>query len=230
MASVVPITPSRSVPKAVHDSARYAQHGLALPEATLRALKKRRIHCQTFLTLEYQRQAKRYVLRGTESGGAVEDMGHYCAYLHVSGEPMPWLQPVDSLAVNGRHAVIIAPEVVRIEMLRIGRTYELILTQHDLITLPGSIRPRVGSRVLYRGQQGTLAIELWKPGNKELRGELAPVFYSSAGEVRPLPSQFEDAVRRVTGGVCCVGCKNGHVAVAPAPDAKHEFPRERREG
>src|SRR5258708_5237810 len=180
MASVVPITPSRSVPKAVHDSARYAQHGLALPEATLRALKKRRIHCQTFLTLEYQRQAKRYVLRGTESGGAVEDMGHYCAYLHVSGEPMPWLQPVDSLAVNGRHAVIIAPEVVRIEMLRIGRTYELILTQHDLITLPGSIRPRVGSRVLYRGQQGTLAIELWKPGNKELRGELAPVFYSSA--------------------------------------------------
>jgi hypothetical protein len=222
MASVVSINPSQSLPKSVRDSARYAQHGLALPEATLRALKKRRIHCQTFLTLEYQREAKKYVLRGTESGGAVEDMGHYCAYLHASGEPMPWLQPVDSLAVNGRHAVVIAPEVVRIEMLRIGRTYELILTHHNLVSLPGSIRPRVGSHVLYRGQQGTLAIELWKPANKELRGELAPVFYTSSGEVRPLPVQFENAVRQIVGGVCCVGCKHSHVAVAPNPHNARE--------
>jgi hypothetical protein len=202
----------------VRDSARYAQHGLALPEATLRALKKRGIHCQTFLTLEYQRQARRYLLRGTESGGAVEDMGHYCAFLDATGEPIPWLQPVDSLAVNGRHAVVIAPEVIRIEMLRIGRTYELMLTQHNLVTLPGSVRPRVGSRVLYRGQQGTLAIELWKPANKELRGELAPVFYTSSGEVRPLPAPFERALRLLAGGVCCVGCKHSHIAVAPAPD------------
>jgi hypothetical protein len=224
MATVVPIQhhpddSGQSLPKAVRDSHRYAQHGLALPQATLRALKKRRICCQTFVTLEYQRGNKRYVLRGTESGGAVEDMGHYCAFLDATGEPIPWLQPIDSLAVNGRHAVVIAPALVRIEMLRVGRTYELILTAHNLITLPGSTRPRIGSRVLYRGQQGTLAIELWKPANRELRGELAPVYYRASGEVRPLPAQFERAVRLLVGGVCCVGCKHSHVAVAPMPDA-----------
>jgi hypothetical protein len=223
MAAIVPIQhplhdSTQSLPREVRESRRYARHGLALPQSTLRALKKRRIFCQTFLTLEYQRGQKRYVLRGTESGGAVEDMGHYCAFLDATGEPVPWLQPIDSLAVNGRHAVVIAPELVRIEMLRIGRTYELILTAHNLITLPGSTRPRVGSRVLYRGQQGTLAIELWKPANKELRGELAPVFYTSSGEVRPLPAHFERAVRLLVGGICCVGCKHSHIAVAPIPD------------
>ncbi|HEY4051845.1 MAG TPA: hypothetical protein VGM27_33745 [Acidobacteriaceae bacterium] len=217
MATVVPIHPSQSLPKAVRDSQRYAQHGLALPQATMRALKKRGIHCQTFVTLEYQRGTQRYVLRGTESGGAVDDMGHYCAFLDTTGEPIPWLQPVDSLAVNGRHALVIAPEFVRIEMLRIGRTYDLILTEHALVKLPGTTRPRVASRVLFRGQQGTLAIELWKAANRELRGELAPVFYTSSGEVRPLPAHFEHAVRLLSGGVCCIGCKQSHVAVAAAP-------------
>ena len=46
MASVVQIRSSQPIPKAVRDSSRYAQHGLALPAATLRALKKRGIYCQ----------------------------------------------------------------------------------------------------------------------------------------------------------------------------------------
>jgi hypothetical protein len=75
MASVVQIRSSQPIPKAVRDSSRYAQHGLALPEATLRALKKRGIYCQSSLTLEFQQLARRYVLRGVESGGAVVDMG-----------------------------------------------------------------------------------------------------------------------------------------------------------
>jgi hypothetical protein len=87
---------------------------LTLPGATLRALKKRGIYCQSFLTLEFQSQLRRYVLRGTESGGAVADMGRYCAYLNSSGEPLSWLQPIDSLGINGRHAVVIAPELVRL--------------------------------------------------------------------------------------------------------------------
>ena len=217
MAGVVPIRPSHPIPKAVRDSARFAQHGLTLPEATLRALRKRGIYCQSFLTLEFQRRLRRYVLRGTESGGAVADMGRYCAYLHSSGAPPPWLQPVDSLGVNGRHAVVIAPELVRLDMLRVGRTYELAITAHNLMVIPGNFRPRMGSRLLFRGQQGTLAVELWKPANKDLRGEIAPVFYTAAGEVRPLPAQFEDAVRKVTGALSCVGCKHSHIATAPLP-------------
>src|SRR5438067_496892 len=94
MATVVPIRSSHAIAKAVRDSARLAQHGLTLPEATLRALRKRGIYCQSFLTLEFQSQLRRYVLRGTESGGAVADMGRYSAFLNSSGEPLPWLQPI----------------------------------------------------------------------------------------------------------------------------------------
>ena len=216
MASVVQIRSSQPIPKAVRDSARYAQHGLTLPDATLRALRKRGIYCQSFLTLEFQQLARRYVLRGVESGGAVADMGRYCAYLK-RGEPLPWLQPIDSLGVNGRHAVVIAEEFVRIDMLRIGRTYELVITHHDLVLPARRARPRVGSRVLFRGQQGTLAIETWKPENKDLRGEIAPVFYTLAGEIRRLPDQFEDAVRKVSGALSCVGCKHCHIATTPPP-------------
>ena len=229
MGAVVPIRPSHTTPKAVRDSARFAQHGLILPEAALRALRKRGIYCQSFLTLEFQRQLQRYVLRGTESGGAVADMGRYCGYLNSMGEPLPWLQPIDSLGINGRHAVVIAAELVRLDMLRIGRTYELTITAHDLIVIPGKVRPRMGSRLLFRGQQGTLAIELWKPANNDLRGEIAPVFYTAAGEVRRLPAEFEDAVRKVTGALSCVGCKHCHIATAPLPSvtAGVEFTRVR---
>ncbi len=217
MASVVQIRSSQPIPKAVRDSSRYAQHGLALPEATLRALKKRGIFCQSSLTLEFQQRPQRYVLRGVESGGAVMDMGRYCAYLSPEGQPLPWLQPIDSLGVNGRHAVVIAPEFVRIDMLRIGRTYELVVTLHDLVFLPDGARPRVGSRVLFRGQQGTLAIETWKAENRDLRGEIAPVFYTLGGEIRRLPELFENAIRRVSGAVSCVGCKHCHIATTPPP-------------
>jgi hypothetical protein len=217
MASLVPVPFSQPVPKEVRDSPRISQHGLALPEATLRALRKRGIYCQTALTLEFQHQSRMYVLRGTESGGAAADMGRYCGYIQATGETLTWLQPIDSLGVNGRHAVVISPELVRIDMLRIGRTYELAITLHTLVVLPGSARPRMGAKLLFRGQQGTLSLELWKPQNKDLRGEIAPVFYTPAGEVRALPAQFEEAVRKVTGAVCCVGCKNSHVATAPPP-------------
>jgi hypothetical protein len=217
LASLVPLSSSQPVPKAVRDSSRLAQHGLALPQSTLRAVRKRGIYCQTALTLEFQHQSRLYVLRGTESGGAVADMGRYCAYVNAVGEPLAWLQPIDSLGVNGRHAVVIGPELVRIEMLRIGRTYELAITLHTLVVLPGSARPRMGSKLLFRGQQGTLSLELWKSQNKDLRGEISPVFYTSAGEMRALPAQFEEAVRKVSGGVCCVGCKRSHIATAPAP-------------
>ncbi len=47
MPSVVQIRSSQLIPKAIRDSSRYAQHGLALPAATLRALKKRGIYCQS---------------------------------------------------------------------------------------------------------------------------------------------------------------------------------------
>jgi hypothetical protein len=48
------------------------------------------------------------VLRGVESGGAVSDMGRACAFVSPDGDPLPWLQLLDSIAVNGRHAIFLA--------------------------------------------------------------------------------------------------------------------------
>ena len=59
-------------------------------------------------------------------------------------------------------------------------------------------------------------MDLWKEENRGLRGQLAPVFYSRAGEVLPLPPPFEEAIRKTTAAVCCLGCKHTHVGVPPA--------------
>ena len=49
-------------------SLHHALHGLALPASVLRALQKRGIYCTPGISLEHQHLAKRYVLRGVESG------------------------------------------------------------------------------------------------------------------------------------------------------------------
>jgi hypothetical protein len=142
-------------------------------------------------------------------------MGRYCAYFDADGNPVPWLQPIDSLSGNGRHAIVIAPELVRIEMLRIQHTYELAISKHSLMTTGSRVRPVITSTLLFRGQHGTLAIDLWTPENKRLRGSIAPVFYTQAGEMRRHPERFDDAIRKITGALACLGCKHTHVAVPP---------------
>ena len=198
------------------NSSPYARFGLALPAPVLKALDKRRIYCQSAVSLEHQHLAKRYVLRGTESGGAVSDMGRYCAFVDSDGKPVPWLQPLDSLSGNGRHAIVIAPDLVRIEMLRIGRTYELAISKHALANLDGRARPALVTNLLFHGRNGTLALDLWKQNNASLRGSVSPIFYSAGGEQRSFPEKFDEAIRKITGAVGCVGCKHSHVAVPPS--------------
>jgi hypothetical protein len=196
-------------------SSRHALHGLALPASVLRALQKRGIHCTPGVSLEHQHLAKRYVLRGVESGGAVSDMGRTCAFVSPDGEPLPWLQSLDSIAVNGRHAIFLAESLVRVEMLRTIRTCELAITLHTLSHEPGRNRPEVASARLFRGRDGVLLLDLWKEEHRAHRGKLTPIFYDRAGEVLHLPQRFEEAIRKVTAAVCCVGCKHSHVGVPP---------------
>lgn len=214
----MPVADPKPSAKAAQNRALLAHHGLALPPPTLRALLKRGIRTESQLSLEYQKHTSRYLLRGTESGGAVADMGRYCAYLDASGQPIPWLQPIDSLGVNGRHAVVLAPELVRIDMLRIGRTYELAITRHTLRPTPGGPRPAIDSKLLFRGVHGTLALELWRPENADLRGGLAPAFYTSSGDARDVPEAFEPAIRVITGALACLGCRHSHIARPARPD------------
>jgi hypothetical protein len=196
-------------------SLRRALHGLALPARVLRAIQKRGIYCTPGVSLEHQHLAKRYVLRGVESGGAVSDMGRACAFVSADGEPLPWLQSLDSIAVNGRHAIFLAECLVRVEMLRTVRTCELAITLHTLSHAPGRNRPEIASAPLFRGRDGVLPFDLWKDEHRALRGKLTPIFYDRAGEVMHLPQRFEEAIGKVTSAVCCVGCKHSHVGVPP---------------
>ena len=196
-------------------SPSYNLHGIALPASSLKALEKRGIYCVPGVSVEHQHVAKRYVLRGVESGGAVADMGRACAFVFPDGKPIPWLQSIDTIAVNGRHAIILAEKLVRIEMMRVARTCELTITSHSLSIPSGRTRPEVSSKLLFRGTDGSLPADLWQEEHKALRGELTPVFYSRAGELIDLPEQFETAIRKMTAAICCVGCRHTHVAVAP---------------
>lgn len=193
----------------------YVLHGLSLPASVLKALQKRGIYCTPNLSIEHQHLANRYVLRGVESGGAVADMGRACGYLSQDGHPLPWLQSIDSIAVNGRHAICIAESLVRIEMLRTVRTYEVIITRHSLSVPAGQTRPEVSSELLFRGQDGVLPLDLWKVEHKAVRGGLAPTFFSRAGEAMELPARFNEAIRKITNAVCCVGCRHTHLGVSP---------------
>jgi len=197
---------------------RHALHGLSLPAGVLKAIQKRGIYCTPDVSVEHQHLAKRYVLRGVESGGAVADMGRACAYLSPDGQPLSWLQSIDSIAVNGRHAIFIAESLVRIEMLRTLRTYELAVSLHTLSVSSGRSRPEITSKLLFRGRDGILPLDLWKDEHKGLRGQLAPSFYDRAGELLGLPTRFEEAIRKMTGFVCCIGCRHTHVGVPPVAE------------
>ena len=131
---------------------------------------------------------------------------------------MPWLQSLDSIAVNGRHAIFLAESMVRVEILRTVRTCELAITLHTLSHMPGRNRPEVATTLLFRGRDGVLPLDLWKEEHRARRGKLTPIFYDRAGEVLHLPQQFEEAIRKVTSAVCCVGCKHSHVGVPPVAE------------
>jgi hypothetical protein len=190
-------------------------HGLSLPDGVLKALRKRGIYGVPGVSVEHQHLGKRYVLRGVESGGAVSDMGRACAFVASDGTPLPWLQSLQSLAVNGRHAIFLAESFVRLEMLRSLKSYELVITSHMLSPVEANKRPVVLSRLIFHGKDGFLPFDLWKEKHRGLRGKVTPTFYDRAGELTQLPLQYEDAIRGLTLAVCCIGCRHTHVGAAP---------------
>lgn len=194
---------------------RMARHGLSLPRAMLRALEEHGIYCFPGISVEHQHLAKRFVLKGTESGGAVESMGRYCGYLDSDGQPISWLQPLDSFGGNGRHAIVIAKELVRIEMLRFERTYELLISRHVLREKDGGARPELQSGVLFRGRGGTLPTEL-QPGDARKSGRgVPPIFHTGSGEIHRSPPKFDEAIQTISQAVACIRCKHTHIAVRP---------------
>jgi len=187
-----------------------ARQGLRFPAIILRHLCSAGIYCQPTVSIEHQHLAKRYILRGVESGGAATDLGAYSSFTDEQGHALPWLQRVDTVGVNGVHAIVVAPVLVRIEMLRVQRTYDVLITRHSLQSSAPGQRPRLESSILFYGRRGTLEMELWGK-DRAFCGAVSPAFYSRSGETLAVPDEFQDAVTRISAAVCCVGCRHCHL-------------------
>ena len=203
-----------------------ALRGLRLRAAALKRLRQSGIYCEPAISIEYQHLAGRYVIRGVESGGAVQQIGAYAGYVGVGGETVSWLQEVDSVGRNGMHAVVVAPEVARVQMFRFQQTCDLLITEHRLMPVEGKNRPRLDNRILFHGVHGTLAMELW--GNDQLSSSVAaPAFHDRSGEALLVPQHFQEAVRRLTLATSCLGCRHTHLLGASTPRSSlsgHCFP------
>jgi hypothetical protein len=119
--------------------------------------------------------------------------------------------------VNGVHAIVVSPVLVRLQMLRIARTYDLLITRHSLASAPTNSRPRLDSSILFYGRRGGLEMELWGK-DVAFRGAVSPVFYTRAGESVALPRDFQRAVAQLTAAACCLGCSHCHL-LGPEPIA-----------
>lgn len=179
--------------------------GLGLPEAAREKLRRAGIFVRTVVTVEHQHLAHRYVVRGVESGGAVKGFGQYVTFAAEDGAALPWLCRVESLAVNGPHAVVVAPVLVRAEMLRAGNTYELLITRHRPGAGTNGKRRALASELLFRGRHGHLA-----EGERGL-----PAFWTHGGEPLPVPDRFMRVVASLVAATRCAPCEHSHFLADP---------------
>ena len=183
--------------------------GLTLPFRALRRLTEGGIFARAGVSLEYQQLAKRYVVRGVESGGAIDNLGHYVTFCGEDGAPLAWLHPLDGIGVNGVHALVVAPVLVRVEMFRRGQTYDVLIARFEPGPRANGRRPALQATTTFHGAEGYLPVDLVKR-QRDRRGLEIPTFYSRAGELLPMP-----VIRAVTTGVNCALCSHSHYLCAP---------------
>ena len=188
--------------------------GLPLSRRAVRVLKDRGIFAHSLVSIEHQQLAQRYVVRGLESGGSAGDVGRYVSFAGEQSEPLDYLYPVEAIGVNGLHAVVLSPAVVRVDMLRKGRTYELLITRHSLTAPQDGRRPQLDTTILFRGIHGRVELDLCGK-DKAQAGSVVPTFYSLAGETVAIPAAFLPVVRATTKGVNCCGCSHAHYLRKP---------------
>jgi hypothetical protein len=185
------------------------RRGLTLPKSTVRRLDELGIQARADVSLEHQHLAKRYMVRGLESGGAIAGTGRYVTFAGEYGEQLTYLHPIDGLCVNGPHAIIIAPILMRIDLFRAGRTCQLLISKHEPETIENGRRPFLKNGLVFRGVDGLLDVELWSK-DRDLAGSVTPQFRSRGGEVIEIPEALRPAVRAATHGASCVGCSHSH--------------------
>lgn len=183
-----------------------------------RRLQEAGILCQPEVSLQYQATAKRYVLRGVVSGGATKEIGRYVTFCDERGERIAWLQPIDSVAVNGRHAVVIAPTLISVEVFRVRNTYDVLIVSHNVAQAEAARRARIEAKTIFRGRQGYLPLDL-TGGEKNMAGQIVPEFFNKAGEPITVPAPFGKVLRAGVRGATCLGCTHQHYLTTPKPAA-----------
>ena len=100
--------------------------------------------------------ALRVMRRGV--GGATANIGHYCGFLPLAGDPTFFVRPVTLAMPNTVHADVSAASLVSIEMLRYGTTYTLNIFLHWLTTSPGpDVLPAHHQKLLFSANRGVLS-------------------------------------------------------------------------
>jgi len=186
--------------------------GLRLAKRVWRRFAEAGIFAPGQVSLEHQQLAQRYVVRGVEAGGAVAEIGHYVTFAGANGESLRYLHPLDAVGVNGVHAAVVAPTLVRLEVFRSGHTYQALISKHSVGEVRDGRRPSIVTEVLFKGLDGYLELELWGR-DKARAGELLPQFYTLGGELMEMPAAFESAMLGATRGACCIGCRHCHYLV-----------------
>ncbi|MCC6590389.1 MAG: hypothetical protein IT168_27100 [Bryobacterales bacterium] len=186
---------------------------LVLPKPLLRRLDSAGVYCQTWVTVERQARAERWILRAVESGGSSKEVGRYVAFFACDGTRLPWLQKLDRIGGNGAHAVVVGEILTSVEIARVDQTYQLLIVEHRLVSPADGKRPSPASTIVYRGIDGQLTPDLLKQG-------LTPEFFTRAGEVKPIPEHLVAAVRLVAEGASCVNCRHCHGLTERLPTAQ----------
>jgi hypothetical protein len=135
------------------------------------------------------------------------------------GERVPFLHPVEAIGVNGLHAIVVAPVLVRIDMVPKGRTYEVLVTRHSVAGPANGFRAALETTILFRGVHGRIELDLWGQDKME-SGSILPTFYSLAGEPTPIPKRLTEALKAVVKAVNCLNCIHWHYLVKPMAAAR----------
>lgn len=114
---------------------------LVLPKPVMRRLETAGVYCQTWVTVEKQARAARWVLRGVESGGSSREVGRYISFFSTEGKPTalmtlePWPDAEQLLfLIDGlRQAIVRAAEVEneQIRLLRSVAAFETVSFEPD---------------------------------------------------------------------------------------------------
>jgi hypothetical protein len=187
-----------------------ALRGLRLPSLALKRLRQAGIYCDPSVSIQHQSHAEQYVIRGVESGGSIQETGAYCSFVGIDGNQLSWLQQIQSVGRNGLHAVVVASELLRLQMFRNEQTYQLLITRHRLETVQGSRRPTLVNTVVLNGINGTAAPNSDETDSPSSAAQ-SPVFRTRAGEILPVPGELRWAVADIAAATNCLGCKHSHL-------------------